>query len=203
MRIGIDIDGVLTSYLEYIIKKGSEYCEVNGVGSLINPNAIDTVDMFGWDESTDLKFWLENIFDYATNNPPIDGASRVIKKLKEQGNTIYIITARWLASPKTDKIFDQTENVSEKMRNTVKDWLKRNEIDYDYIIFSEESKAKHIKDNKIDIMIDDSPKNIVELSQFTKVICFDWPYNRKIENTNFYRCYDWDDIYQKISEIFI
>ena len=82
MKIGIDIDGVLTNYLKYAVEKGSKYCEINGVGSLINPNAIDTVDMFGWSEETDLNFWLENIFDYAINNSPIDGASSAIKKVK-------------------------------------------------------------------------------------------------------------------------
>ena len=88
------------------------------------------------------------------------------------------------------------------MRNTVKDWLKRNDIDYDYIIFSEESKVKYIKDNNIDVMIEDSPRNIIELSEFTKVICFDWLYNQGIEDSNICRCYNWDDIYHKIDDIF-
>ena len=62
-------------------------------------------------------------------------SSRQYKKLKEDGHTLYIITARWLASPKTDKTFKQAQELREKMRKTVKEWLERNQIIYDNIIF--------------------------------------------------------------------
>lgn len=201
MRIGIDIDGVLTDYLQYSKEVGTKWCNQNKKGKLIDPDAYDTMDMFGWSKLTDLKFWKENIFDYAKNNPVLPDASTIIKKLKEEKHTIYIITARWLASPKTDKVFQSSNDIKHKMRNTVKEWLAKNEIDYDYIIFSEEDKSKYIKENKIDVMIDDSVRNVLSLSKITKVICYDWPYNRKIEGANIYRCYNWNDIYDKIKEL--
>lgn len=201
MRIGIDIDGVLTNYLKYCQEAGTKWCKENKKGMMIDPNAYDTTNMFGWNSLTDLKFWKENIFDYAENNPVMENASKIIKKLKEENNTIYIITARWLASSKTNKVFNCTEQTREKMRNTVINWLLKNKIDYDYVIFSEEDKSKYIKENDIDIMIDDSVRNVLSLSKITKVICYDWPYNKEVEGTNIYRCYNWNDIYDKIKEI--
>lgn len=114
---------------------------------------------------------------------------------------MYIITARWLAGPKIEKQFAESDLVREKMRTTVKQWLKKNEIVYDEIIFSEEDKSRHIMEKNIDIMIEDSPQNLKELSKLTQIICYDWEYNKGIENENIYRCNNWDEIYDKIKEL--
>lgn len=201
MNIGIDIDGVLTDVRKFTIEEGLKYCEENQKGKLVNPDAYSSEDVFDWDEETDLDFWKKNIFKYAETNPVIDGAENNIKKLKADGHKLYIITARWLASPKTKKYFGQAEDITEKMRNTVKEWLIKNDIVYDKIIFSEEDKSKYIIENNIDVMIEDSPNNLKELSKITKMICMDWGYNRDIENENIYRCYNWNEIYKKLAEI--
>ena len=197
MNIGIDLDGVLTNYRKFTIEQGQKYCKENDKGKLIDPKAYYSTDMFNWDEETDMDFWIKNIFTYATENPAIQGASENIKKLKENGNTIFIITARKFATP--DDSCEQ--EIKEKMKITVKEWLTKNEIEYDYIIFSSEDKSKHIIENNIDVMIEDSPNNVKSLSKLTKIICMDWIYNKGIENDNIYRCYNWNEIYDKILEI--
>ena len=201
MNIGIDIDGVLTDVRKFTIEAGIKYCKENKKGKLVNPDAYNSEDVFDWNEETDLDFWINNIFEYAEKNPVIEGAADNIKKLKEDGHTLYIITARWLASPKTDKTFKQAQELREKMRKTVKEWLERNQIIYDNIIFSEEDKSSHIIENNIDIMIEDSPNNLKSLSRITKMICVDWVYNKGIENDNIFRCYNWNEIYETISKI--
>lgn len=201
MNIGIDIDGVLTNYRKFTIEQGKRYCEENKKGKLVNSNGYDSTDIFDWDEKTDLDFWIKNIFLYAKENPVIEGASENIKRLKDDGHTIYIITARWLASPETDKNFSYQNDIREKMRKTIKEWLAKNNIIYDYIIFSEEDKSKYILENNIDIMIEDSPNNLKNLSKLTKMICVDWPYNKDVKSDNIYRCYNWNEIYDKIFEI--
>ena len=130
-RQGIDIDGVLTDVRKFTIEAGIKYCKENKKGKLVNPDAYNSEDVFDWNEETDLDFWINNIFEYAEKNPVIEGAADNIKKLKEDGHTLYIITARWLASPKTDKTFKQAQELREKMRKTVKEWLERNQIIYD------------------------------------------------------------------------
>lgn len=197
MNIGIDLDGVLTNYRKFAIEQGQKYCEENTKGKLENPEAYYMKDMYNWDEETDYDFWIKNIFIYATENPAIQGASENIKKLKEDGDTIFIITARKFATPDDDC----EQEIKEKMKKTVKEWLDKNEIEYDCIIFSKEDKSKNIIENNIDVMIEDSPNNVKKLSKLTKIICVDWPYNKGIENDNIYRCYNWNEIYMKIKEM--
>lgn len=199
MNIGIDIDGVLQNIYKFMIEEGTKYCKENNKGSLINPKAYMTYDMFGWDDETDTDFWVKNIFLYAENGEVISKASENIKKLKQDGHNLCIITARWFSAREENKLFPG--NVGEKMRNAVKEWLAKNDIIYDNIIFSGEDKSKYIIENNIDVMIEDSPNNLKQLSKITKMICVDWPYNRDVENDNIYRCYDWDEIYETIYKL--
>ena len=201
MNIGIDIDGVLQNIYKFMIEEGSKYCKENNKGKLINPNAYNISEMFGWDDATYTDFWIKNIFLYAENEETIPKASENLKKLKNDGHNLCIITARWLGNEETNEYFHF--NTGEKMRNTVKEWLTKNDIIYDNIIFSGGDKSKHIIQNNIDVMIEDSPNNLNSLSKITKMICVDWPYNRDVEGDNIYRCYNWDEVYNKISELSI
>ena len=196
MNIGIDIDGVLTNIAEFALEKGLEFCKETGKGKLIKMSSYDTKEAFGWDQETDDAFWKKYLFLYAEENPVIDKASENIKKLKEDGHKLYIITARGLAGPDVKNI-----EIRDKMRNTVKNWLDKNDIVYDDLIFTTEDKSQAIRDKKIDIMIDDSPYNLRDLSKITKMICYDWQYNRDVNNENIYRCYNWNEIYEYIKNI--
>ena len=124
VNIGIDLDGVLTNYRQFAIEQGQKYCRENNKGQLVNPEAYYMKDMYNWDEETDYDFWIKNIFSYATENPAIQGASENTKKLKEDGHTIFIITARKFATPDDNC----KEEIREKMKTTVKEWLAKNEI---------------------------------------------------------------------------
>lgn len=199
MNIGIDIDGVLTDVRQFIIEEGLKYCEKNKKGKLVNINGFNSDDIFDWGKEADTDFWVKNIFYYAENNPVIEGASENIQKLKDDGHKIYIITARWLTTDEADELFEG--NPGEKMRNTVKNWLAKNNIIYDKLIFSGSDKLNSIIENNIDVMIDDSPKNVMQLSQFTKVLCYNWTYNREVEGKNIYRCNNWNETYSKIVEL--
>lgn len=90
------------------------------------------------------------------------------------------------------------------MRNIVINWLSENDIYYDELIFSKaakERKSQEIVDNNIDIMIEDNPNNILELSKIIPIICYDTSYNKDCNNQNIIRCYSWYDIYKKISDL--
>ena len=116
--------------------------------------------------------------------------------MKEEGNEIYIITARWLTN--------RSDAAGKKMRELVKKWLSENEIVYDKLIFSKakkERKSYEIIENEIDIMIEDSPNNINELSKLIPVICYNTEYNKHCTGDKIIRCYSWYDIYKKINEL--
>lgn len=195
MRIGIDIDGVLNSQYNFCIDYGTKYCNELGMFKLENINVIDTTDMFLWGEEVAHKFWNKYREELVITLPAKKYASEVIKKLKEEGNLIYIVTAR----KNNDEWFpDNLKNYVEKI---TKEWLNENEIYFDEIVFDVKDKGLYCKENNIEYMIEDDPKNIRKLIGNTNVIIFDYPYNRNDEFNKITRAYSWYDIYSKISSI--
>lgn len=196
MRIGIDIDGVLTNLEQFYMDYFSKYCFENNIEYNIGKNNYNISKTFGVTPKQEKGFWDKYLEFYAINEKARPFASEMIKKLREDGHEIYIITARWL----TNKDNKDGEN----MRKIVKEWLSENEIIYDKLIFSKEAKEKkkqEIIDNNIDLMIEDSPRNIIELSNIIPIICYDANYNRNCSNDKIFRCYSWYDIYKKIGQI--
>lgn len=194
MNIGIDIDGVLNDQYDFCINYGSKYCEEIKKYKLENINVADTTDMFLWGEDTAHRFWNKYRIELVSKIPARPFASEVIKKIKEKGNKIHIITAR----KNYDEWFpkEMQENVEEL---TIK-WLKDNDIIYNGIYFDKQNKEKFCKEKGIDVMIDDEPRNIENLIRETNVIIFDNPYNRNKEFSNITRAYSWYDLYGKLND---
>lgn len=194
MRIGIDIDGVLTELRRFHIDYGSKYCFENGIDFEINFGSFDIASTFNITKDQEKDFWDKYLDFYAREEKIRPFAKEVIDKLKEEGNEIYIITARWNA--------DRDDEVGANMRNITKNWLDENGINYDKLIFTKSSKLQYCIDNRIDLMIEDDEKNISELSSKVPVICYDADYNRNCEDSNIVRCYSWYDIYTKIRQLY-
>ena len=193
MRIGIDIDGVLTNIEQWQLDMGSKNIFEKYNKEIENANGYDLKEIFNIEESLDDEFWREYLFDYAENEPARKHSNEVTNKLKEDGNEIYIITARYLT--------DKDDENGKRMRNIVINWLKEYNIYYDKIIFSLEEKLDICMENKIDLMIEDKVGNINKISKYIPVICFDARYNQKCKGKNIYRCYSWYDIYAKVKNI--
>ena len=192
MKIGIDIDGVLTDEQRYVLDYGSAYFAQNNIQYKIHDDIYDSKEIFEVSEDAYDAFWKEHIFDYSENINIRPFASNIIKRLVEENNEIYIITSR---------SYTTYENENKlKMQRVVKEWLKRNEIKYNDIIFSRE-KDKICKELNIDVMIEDKPENVDKISKDIPVICFNVEYNKKCEGKNIYRAYSWYDVYNKIKEI--
>lgn len=193
MRIGIDIDGVLTDIEQWQLDYGSKVvCEQYHKG-IINSDGYDIKEIFDVERNLDDEFWRKYLYDYATNEPARKFSDEVTNKLKEDGNEIYIITARFLT--------DKNDENGKKMRDIVINWLKKYNIYYDKIIFSPDEKFDICIENNIDLMIEDKPDNINKISKEIPVICFDARYNKKCKGKNIYRCYSWYDIYSTIKTI--
>lgn len=192
MRIGIDIDGVITNVEEFEVDYGSKYFYEAGKLNTIKAKFDFNKEDFYIDEKSSNAFWSKAIYDYVKIKPR-NFASEVIKRLKEEGNTICIITNRCNLSYCAIK--------PDEMKKIVIKWLDENFIYYDELIFSSGDKVKFIIDNKIDIMIEDSPRNIKAISNLIPVICYSANYNKLCEGNNITRCYSWYDIYNTIREI--
>ena len=192
MKIGIDIDGVLTDEQRYVLDYGSAYFAQNNIQYKIHDDIYDSEEIFEVSEDAYDAFWKEHIFDYSENINIRPFASNIIKRLVEENNEIYIITSR---------SYTTYENENKlKMQRVVKEWLKRNKIKYNDIIFSRE-KDKICKELNIDVMIEDKPENVDKISKDIPVICFNEGYNKKCTGDNVYRAYSWYDVYNKVKEI--
>ena len=159
MKIGIDIDGVLTDIEKYICDYGTKFCYENNIPINIEHIYYDERKLFGWDKEQDTKFWNDYLENYVKNSKPRDCAVEVINKLKEH-NKIY----------------------------------------YDKLVFKPDSeKLDYCLENGIDVMIEDSPNNVKNISSKMKVMCYNCMYNADIEGENIIRVYGWYDILEKMS----
>lgn len=187
MRIGIDIDGVLTDVIRYACDYGSKYF-FDKYGKLdINIDSWSLKDMFNVSDEEDKECWLKIVDNYAINESARPFAAEIIDKIKNENNEIYIITAR--SSSKWD-------DVNGEMNNILISWLNNNNIKYDKLIVSKE-KLEICKNYKIDIMIEDKTENINSISTKIPVICFNVNHNKNLKGNNIYRAYSWYDVYYK------
>ena len=191
MNIGIDIDGVLTDIEKYILESGSKMCIEEKWPLEIKLGEYNEIKTFNWTKEQSEKFWNKYLVYYAEKNAPRMFAQEVILKLKQEENHIYIITAR-------DESGMPKEHYG-KMQEYTKKWLKENNIKYDKLIFaSDDKKLEKCIENNIDIMIEDSPQNIRNISSKIPVIKFNCKYNENITNNNIITAYSWYHIYDII-----
>ena len=187
MRIGIDIDGVLTNIIRYACDYGSKYF-FKKYGKLdININAWSLKDMFNVTDEEDKECWLSLVKDYSINEPARPFAAEIIEKIKNENNEIYIITARGASS------WDDKDG---EMKNILIEWLNKNNINYNKLIISK-NKLEICKQYDIKIMIEDKTENINSISKELPVICFDENHNKHLNGKTIYRAYSWYDVYYK------
>lgn len=176
MRIGIDIDGVLTDlegfYRDYVTR----YRFLHGVKGNININEYMICDAYHISKEQDIDFFTNDFKEYENKYKTRPFAAEIIKKLKEEGNEIYIITARWKS--------DRDDKEGQRIRSVVLKWLEENDIYYDDIYFTKGDKTIYCKDLNIDVMIEDTPSNIENISKELPVICYDAQYNKHCNNNN-------------------
>ena len=182
MKIGIDIDGVLTDIHRFYLDYGSKYSYEKKLQGIKNLNGYEIEEVLDGPKIMYNNFWNKYLKYYRTKKYTREFANEITKKLKKQGNEIYIITARR----------------QEDKKYTTK-WLKENKICYNKVICTKE-KLKYCIDNGIDVMIEDCVENINKISEYIQVLCFDNPWNKECEGKNITRCYSWYDIYEKLQK---
>ena len=194
MNIGIDIDGVLTDIEKFMIDYGTKFCLEEGLE--INIKQIDYSELitFNWTQEQADRFWERYFTGYVLNEPHRKFAPDVINKLRKQGNKIYIITAR-------DE-YGLSKEYYGKIQQLTKEWLGKQNITYDKLIFAkDEEKILQCLENNIDIMIEDSPRNINDISRKVKVIKYDCQYNKNVEGPNIITAYGWWHIYDVVNKL--
>lgn len=195
MIIGVDIDGVLTNLLKLCKKDFFQFSKkINGKG-IFRKQARSLAEIFGVTQEQDYEFWKDYNWVYAENIKYYPTASKYLKKLRERGHKIYIITSREYAG--------QNSELGQKMRTLIETSLQKEGILYDKIFYTSETKSKKqvIVDNNVDVLIDDSFWNLEEATKLIPAICFDQIYNRDYKNERVERCKNWREIYKTIQKM--
>ncbi|MDK2899371.1 MAG: uncharacterized protein PWQ10_558 [Patescibacteria group bacterium] len=192
MRIGIDIDGVLTDIEQWQLDYASKFYYENYNKIIVDYKGYETNEIFNTGQECDDLFWNKYFEEYSTDVKTREFASEIIDKLKADGNEIYIITARGSSLSK----FNDTTKLKETEENVI-NWLNKNNIHYDKLIFSAEDKLAYCINNNIDLMVEDKTDNINKISTKIPVICFNANYNEDCNGDNITRCFSWYDLYAK------
>lgn len=186
MRIGIDIDNVISNFNEVLLDEYIKHDKKLRSKGIINKD-VYIRKMFDWSFEEETSFYRNNIERIAKKLDIVDGAKKYIDKIKEEGNLIYIVTGR------------DNGDYSDPI-NMTKDWLKKFNIYYDELFFTnaydKKSKAEICVKNHIDIMIDDSIGICTNcIDKGIKTFIMDTPYNRKADIP---RVHSWKEIYEVI-----
>ena len=194
MNIGVDIDGVLTNLERMILDYGTKRCVDENLLIELDLSQYDLEKAFNWTAEQEEEFWNMYLVQYVKESEPRTFAPQIIKRLQQQGDKIYIITAR--------NDYGMPKEYLGKMQNLTKKWLKKHHIKYEKLIFAQDKeKLQQCFNNNIDVMIEDSPSNIQYMSEKMKVIKFDCQYNKNVSNENVITAYSWYHIYKIIKEL--
>ena len=179
MRIGIDIDGVIVDTINYVAAELSKYLnrKVKPDEVAHNLEKIENI----------VRIFSEDGERLLCSLDPLEDAVDSINKLAEE-HDLYIISARFHVH------YDITV-----------EWIKKHGIKADQIIFTEgKGKLAACKEKGIDVFIEDSVKNALELADNgIKVILFSAEYNSSVQREDIIRCDNWKCILKAINQIML
>lgn len=192
MNIGIDIDDTISNTHEVLFSYAQKYTvevlkrEIKEPNEKYLPGNGYIEKFHKWSKEEAENFWktyYETILKKVTVKT---FAKETIIKLKEMENKIYLVTARF-EIPEAD-IKKVTEN-----------WLEKNGIEYDYLILNAKDKVAAIKENNIDMLIDDAVSNCIKVSEAgIKTYMMDSIENVGYNIPNVKRLYSWIHAEQEI-----
>ena len=196
MKIGIDIDDTTFLTVKSMLKYADLYQEELS-GKPLNRDSFGMITnryylnvLYGWDNDTKFRFfdkYYKNVLEECTM---LDDANTVINKLKDEGNSIHFITARLMNIDGCD-----TEDIT-------KNSLKKFNIIYDTLDLHVRDKLSFMKDNNIDILIDDSFEICKKLNDNgIKAILVTTKMNENIDVGSIPRVNNWNEIYELIKNI--
>ena len=188
MKIGIDIDNVISNFNDTLLTEYLLHDKELRNSGIINKNA-DYIrkGMFDWNENEETNFYKNNIERIAKKLGVIECAKEYIDKFHDDGHIICIITGR-----------DNGEYT--EPYNMTKKWLEDNNIYYDDLIltdaYDKHAKTKQCLEHNIDIMIDDSVSICSDcVENGITTILMDTPYNRY---SNIQRVKSWKEFYRYV-----
>lgn len=131
MRIGIDIDDTITNSHDYVVSLKKKYLPQ------YNPNELLPDEVF--------KEFIYKYDSYISKYAPLkEGAQEAISQLKSRGHEIYIMSSRG--------------NYSKTAYEDSYNYLINHNIPFDKLLCNIGTKVEAVKEEKIDLFIDDNTK---------------------------------------------
>ena len=143
MKIGVDVDGVIINSDEAIRVAAELYDLFNLRANGINrkEGAVYAEEMYDWSKEEIDEFVLTKIYEATSTAPFVPGAIQILKKLREDGHELILITARGNILP---ELQEEAERRIEKVG-----------LDFSKKYFKQTTKVEIAKLENIDVMIDD------------------------------------------------
>lgn len=189
MRIGLDIDNVVSDFDKKILTEFMREDKNKRNRGIVNPNGHWIKDCFDWSKEEIEDFFHKNMEKFASELEVREKAVEYMSKLMNDGYEIYLISHR--VYPHYVSPF-----------KTTTDWLIKNKIPYTKLVLSETTnKTKECLENNIKIMFDDSKSNCYQLVE-NNILCYlvRTDYNYKVHD-GLEIVNNWEEIYQKIREV--
>ncbi len=192
MVIGLDIDDTITDTFGVMFGYGQKYTieelkrSAEPVKTAGFTNHFYCQEMHGWTEEESEKFFEKYYSDIINNTEPFMFAIETIRKFKQAGHKIVLITARW-----------DFGDVS--VREVTEKWLEQQQIPYDVLVVNAKTKQEAALENKLDIFVDDSFENCKSVSNVgIKTYIMDTRYNKGLEDEKIKRVYSWPHLEQEL-----
>lgn len=190
MNIGIDIDDTIAKTREETDLYAKIYTE-NVLNRKFELHKFEIVDpmwakyLYYWSDEEDKNFWECYYEKIMQNVKPKENAVEIINDIAKN-NEIIIITARW----------DRPNKIIEKI---TQEWLKKYNISYHKLYMGHKDKRNIVKENNIELFIDDSYKTCKEISEMNiRTLMMNSDINKNKEDEKIERVFSWKDIKHKL-----
>lgn len=206
MKIGIDIDGTLTDFSEFIVNNSQEYmwkkysCKLKNLHGYDIDEVYNLKDEFlrrGWSEpevqqkvqTIVREYWNKYYLKYCFVLSLRKGAGKCIRELRKKGHEIIILSSRDRSCGRG--IVNWLVRVSTKIQ------LVKGGVHVNKILFftNDEAKKQFAHTRGIDYMVDDKPDIAYDLAtRGISVFLVDSNYNKTVNGENIIRIHSWKEI---------
>ena len=151
MKIGVDVDGVIINSDEAIRVEAELYdlFDIRANGIQKKEGAMLAEEMYDWNQEEINEFVANRIYNVSHEAPFVPGAIRILKQLQKDGHELILITAR-------GRIISESET---------EERLKEAKLEFSKKYYKEREKVGVAKKENIDIMIDDSTRICLDLTE--------------------------------------
>ncbi len=193
MRIGIDIDGVVTNTFHGVLKRFNlRYGTALAIEDIITYNFLEAVEVGTLEERLAFLMEMYSHEDILVNAAtPIDGAPDVIRRLAEEGHNLAFVTTRepYLRTKTIEWLglhgFPASEVNVHLRQETGEDGL--------------EFKTRKAQELSLELFIEDDKRVAERLTIPT--ILIDNPWNRGTNGANIFRAASWKEVHSLISQL--